>query len=494
MLSPLIRRPRKNASNDAYSKQRGVTLALVAVSLVALIAMAALSIDVGTLYEAKAEAQRAADAAALTAARLISISGVTGDPNNTSSWQAVCGTGGTATLAAQAVAQSQPNLVGGAAPTAKVTYGPGAGVGDCSGLAGATSNFTVNPTVTVYVQQAKLPTFFARVFSLVGGASSNSGVSATAMAEVYNPSGSSSLASGMVPVQPRCVKPWIVPNRDPIHPTNTCTSATCYNFVQLLPPPANGTIPPASQGISLGGVGTGVIGEIFNLVPDCSYAGGACNSGLPFNATAQPNVVTTPPSATPNLQYLPSYVQNPSPAAPSCGAGNGDYQQSIAGCDNTTPYQCGVQSAVATAPTQVNLNENPYGAAGDTFTAAQCLIHEAGAGAGNGQDVLVTDPFPFQIQAGSANPLTGVPGGSTISSSDSIVSLPIYDSGVPLPAGQQPAVTIIGFLQVFINWVNADGSLNVTVLNVAGCGNLSTSASPYVTGTSPVPIRLITPP
>jgi hypothetical protein len=108
--------------------------------------------------------------------------------------------------------------------------------------------------------------------------------------------------------------------------------------------------------------------------------------------------------------------------------------------------------------------------------------------------VLVTDPFPFQIQAGSANPLTGVPGGSTISSSDSIVSLPIYDSGVPLPAGQQPAVTIIGFLQVFINWVNADGSLNVTVLNVAGCGNLSTSASPYVTGTSPVPIRLITPP
>src|ERR1700691_3783512 len=233
MLSPLIRRPRKNASNDAYSKQRGVTLALVAVSLVALIAMAALSIDVGTLYEAKAEAQRAADAAALTAARLISISGVTGDPNNTSSWQAVCGTGGTATLAAQAVAQSQPNFVGGAAPTAKVTYGPGAGVGDCSGLAGATSNFTVNPTVTVYVQQAKLPAFFARVFSLVGGASSNSGVSATAMAEVYNPSGSSSLASGMVPVQPRCVKPWIVPNRDPIHPTNTCTSATCYNFVQL---------------------------------------------------------------------------------------------------------------------------------------------------------------------------------------------------------------------------------------------------------------------
>jgi hypothetical protein len=45
MLSPLIRRPRKNESKDANSKQRGVTLALVAASLVALIAMAALSID-----------------------------------------------------------------------------------------------------------------------------------------------------------------------------------------------------------------------------------------------------------------------------------------------------------------------------------------------------------------------------------------------------------------------------------------------------------------
>ena len=37
---------------------------------------------IGTLYQAKAEAQRAADAAALTAARMISISGMTGDPTN----------------------------------------------------------------------------------------------------------------------------------------------------------------------------------------------------------------------------------------------------------------------------------------------------------------------------------------------------------------------------------------------------------------------------
>ena len=69
-------------------RERGVTMVLVAVAMVAIIAMAALSIDVISLYLVKEEAQRAADAAALAAARVISISGITGDPNNSSaSWQ-----------------------------------------------------------------------------------------------------------------------------------------------------------------------------------------------------------------------------------------------------------------------------------------------------------------------------------------------------------------------------------------------------------------------
>jgi uncharacterized membrane protein len=116
MLSPLIRRARTNQNtnqNDAHSKERGVTIALVAISMVVIIGMAALSIDVGTLYQAKSEAQRSADAAALTAARVISISGITGDPSNSSGqWQAICGTTGTATIAATTVAQSPGNVVG----------------------------------------------------------------------------------------------------------------------------------------------------------------------------------------------------------------------------------------------------------------------------------------------------------------------------------------------------------------------------------------------
>jgi len=50
----------------------------------------------------------------------------------------------------------------------------------------------------------------------------------------------------------------------------------------------------------------------------------------------------------------------------------------------------------------------------------------------------------------------------------------------------------VGFLQVFINRIDTYGNLNVTVMNVAGCGDAATNQP--VAGTSPVPIRLITPP
>jgi len=74
------------------------------------------------------------------------------------------------------------------------------------------------------------------------------------------------------------------------------------------------------------------------------------------------------------------------------------------------------------------------------------------------------------------------------------MSLPIYDSSITiLDNGGTTNVTIVGFLQVFINDVHADGSLDVYVLNVAGCGD-NASTTRAVTGTSPVPVRLVTPP
>ena len=88
-------------------------MALVAGSFVAIIAMAALSIDVGALYQAKAEAQRSADAAALAGARIISISGITGDPANGAtdgSWGDICG-GATSPASLAASNAAQQNLI-----------------------------------------------------------------------------------------------------------------------------------------------------------------------------------------------------------------------------------------------------------------------------------------------------------------------------------------------------------------------------------------------
>lgn len=502
MLSPLIRRPKRIGAHprdfDSRKNERGVTIALVALAIVGIISMAALSIDIGTLYQSKAEAQRAADAAALTAARVISLSGVTGDPDNSSgSWLPTCGgPSSAATLAATAIAEARANFVGGIpVSTVAVNYGPAAGASsDCATLATPGSSFAVNPTVTVTVTSGKLPIFFAKVFSIFPGVNySNTTVSATAAAEAFNPSGSSALGTGLASVQPKCVKPWLIPNLNPISPPS---SAVCTNNCQKFIDNVTGAIQyPGIQ--TSGGSTTGVIGETFNLIADCAYSPGSCISGgAPYVYPPTANVV--PLAEQPNLSYLPGLVSYviPSPAAPSCSVGSSGaspyYQQAVAGCDQNTVYQCGVQYSSAPNPNQVDLSENPSGPTGDSATAAQCLIN---GGTGVGQDTLATTggmaQIPYQFTAGSAN-VYGV-SHSLISSSNSIVSLPIFDQTMgPLPANG--AVTIIGFLQVFINSVDAFGSVNVTVLNVAGCGDQATSSTQVVSGTSPVPVRLITPP
>ena len=242
-------------------------MVLVAIAMVAIIGMAALSIDVITLYLAREEAQRSADSAALAAAKIISISGLTGDPaNGNGNWGKVCGpddgTNGVATRVAKAVA-GQDTVGGQAATTVNVSYAAGTGgtVGtgnaDCSTLAGTA--FGVNPMVTVQLTRASLPSFFSRIW----GNTSNS-VSATATAEAFNPSNSANVGNqitgAITPVRPRCVKPWVVPNMDPRHPDNCTNSATCQPFVDL---PTGAVHHP---GMTLGGFGTnGTVGETFWL-------------------------------------------------------------------------------------------------------------------------------------------------------------------------------------------------------------------------------------
>jgi Flp pilus assembly protein TadG len=454
-------------------------MAFVALTMAVLISMAALSIDLATLYQAKAEAQRAADAAALTAARVISISGITGDPNNSGgSWQPACG-GPTSYATVAATKMAQQNLIGGtAASTVQVNYvngkSGGAGNADCFPFVGL--DFSVNPIVTVIVQRTNLPVFFAHIFSLFGSTFASPSVSATATAEAYNPEG----AIPEVPVNPRCVKPWFVPNLDP----------------------GNGSIPfvsPTTGQIQNPGTlasGKGVIGETFNLVAGCN-AGIAGSCVLP----------AAPVATASTLQYVPGEAPGTSVAIAANSAitgcsqvQNATYWNAVAGCDQSTIYACGSSLA-----NNVDLADNPGLPGNDSVNAVQCLINESASTVGNGQDYLAPGPatgpytYPFQILVGDNSALVsaGVLSKSQITSSPSIVSLPIYDSGaVTFKPGGVTQVTVIGFLQVFVN--NADnsgatnGNINVTVMNVAGCGNLATN--PPVFGTSPVPIRLITPP
>src|ERR1700756_181961 len=57
--------------------EQGITILLVAVAIVGILAMAALAIDIASLYVAHGEAQRAADAGALAGAQVLVAAGVT---------------------------------------------------------------------------------------------------------------------------------------------------------------------------------------------------------------------------------------------------------------------------------------------------------------------------------------------------------------------------------------------------------------------------------
>jgi Flp pilus assembly protein TadG len=468
--------------------ERGVTMVLVALAMVAIIAMAAMSIDLVTLYLAREEAQRAADAGALAAARIISVSGITGTASpstDTAHWRAICGAaGGWATQAAQAVAAQ--NSVGAQPAVVTVKYSDGTNtLNDCSNLS---DTFAVNPMVTVQVLPVHIPSFFSRIWGRTGN-----DISASATAEAFNPSQSNThgiVPSGSVtPVQPRCVKPWIVPNLDPNN--GSCSGTGCSAFVT----PANGQI--VNPGISPGGTGTGgVIGEQFNLYAECNSTSAPCTVPLPPNNYPVANTGGVP--ATPNLQYLPGAIAGFSQAVPGCSSGGSNYEMAVAGCDQNTVYQCGQQVPSGGSPNMVDLSENPSGLTGDTAMGLACSLTNNNSIPLTGQDQLRTtglNPYPFVALAGDANPL-GI-SGSPITASNSIVSLPIYDqngnSGTINNTGTTN-VTIVGFLQVFVNYVNTDAkaSVHVTVLNVAGCGSNGTT-NPPVFGSSPVPVRLITP-
>jgi len=260
-------------------KERGQTIVLVALTIVTMLAMAALAIDVVTLYVARTEMQRAADGAALAAARAFVDSGVTTDPTNTTRQTL-------ATDMATALINTtiQQNKVGGVQPVLVGTPTP---------------DFTRdgNPQITVTLQRTDLPMFFARIWG-----SRAMTVTASATAEAYNSSSSQSSTGSYVPITPKCVKPLLIANKDPTGGSGPIVNVT-----------------------------TGQ-----NVVPNLVGGGpftftDACPAGAPaqvcFNAL---------PTAR---HYVPASVVNPDTLCPSC-QGASAFQNSIECCDRRT-YTCG---------------------------------------------------------------------------------------------------------------------------------------------------------
>jgi hypothetical protein len=406
----------------AKSKERGQTLVLVALTLVTLLAMAALAIDVVTLYVAKSEAQRAADAAALAGAKAFVDSGVTTDPTN-SSLQTLAQSMATAIINAM-IGQ---NKVSGTPPQ----------------LASPPSfNFTQdgNPRITVTLQRTDLPIFFARIW---GGTLAN--VSATATAEAYNASNSQILTGNLVPIAPKCVKPFLIPNRDP-------------------------------DGLPFVDTTTG-------KVMRSNFVGEVITGGLKLGCNSSPNnacvLTANPPDPG---TYVPALVTaNAANLCPSCSGGASNYEQSI-GCCDATPYSCGGPTSIAT----VDFGINPGPPSGYTHNGVQCLIHKPV------QDTLVTSfpTGPMQITAGS-----GPQYGNLVTTSSSIVTIPIFDDSVPIDttpgSPTRGQVNVVGFLQAFISDANGSGTIDATILNVVGCGNSPSGTAISGGGVTPIPVRLI---
>jgi hypothetical protein len=170
-------------ANGARRGERGSTLFIVASALTVLLGIGALAIDIASLYVARNESQRAADAGALAGAKVFVESGcvTTGDCTAEE---------GTATDRATQVALQ--NLVAGQAVTVSgVTF----------------TERSQNPQITVQIQSPRLPVFFAGAVGITSGRT----VGATATAEAYNPSGQSSGQRFCT----ACVRPWLIPNCDP---------------------------------------------------------------------------------------------------------------------------------------------------------------------------------------------------------------------------------------------------------------------------------------
>jgi hypothetical protein len=436
--------------------EQGIVILLVAVVMLFVVgAMAALSIDVVTLYTARSEAQLAADGAALAGARALANSGATSDTSGNTLASVEAPPGLASTLALQVAKRNQ--VAGSPLTAAQVTVTFGG------------SN--TNPTVTVRIQKNDLPTFFARIWG-----TRTLTVKASATAEAYNPTPNP--AGGPppnppLPVAPMCVKPWLLPN---MSPNPGAADARIFD-------PYTGAILDTNL---LGWkTNSGAGGNKLRTV--CATPGGSPDCNGP----------ATPPTP---WRYYPGTTDPvagdfPPPSASSvvCTGCTGfnNYQLSIAGCVQR-PISC--NSTVS-----VDLTDDPNRNT-DTVAPVNGMTHARTGGADSVDNSL--SPPPFQFQAGADNPVVlsgALAEGTSIMVSDSLVTVPVINadgtSGLP---PSYPSVQIIGFVQLFLNPYGAaspvNGHIRTQVINLVGCGTgMALTPTILGNGASPVAVRLISP-
>ncbi len=436
----------------ANKDERGVTILIVGVTLLALVAMAALAIDVASLYTARSEAQRAADAAALAGAKMFVSSSFTSRP---AGWTlaALCESNvatSTGAVNQQAALAAASNLIAGKPAEIQNIQ--------CN-FDDADSN--TNPRVTVTVKRVGTPLFFGRIFNVPGGL-----VTATATAEAYNMSGHDT------PIELTGVKPWLIPNCDP-HTSSPgpCSGGYFFN-------PADGSLKNNT-----------VIGSQLLLHRVLNQSQGLVG-GTGTVSDPQMNF------------YGLDFPASPSPVCPSTGAvscgppvgsGGNVYVDNIA-CASRLQMSCGTPigaGQIITADT-----DTAAIATSPTSTGGRCLIHADGDLALDGQDSFSTGSVPVTITGGTHNPNSSLQGVTNISRSDSVVTLPV-DEGAQLCTSSSCLVRtkIIGFLQVGVLQTTGGPDVPVVILNAVGCSQNAVDAyppdNPIVGEGSPIPVRLV---
>lgn len=448
----------RECKREERPNERGVSIVLISVGMVFVLGMAGLGVDLASLYVGRTQAQRAADAGALAGAQELVTAGCTsaGGTDISANCQSLAKD--------RAVAVANANLIAGVSPAitnADVTF-PSTSINDPQIKVVAGRNTS---------HSNAMPTFFVKIFGI-----NSANVSASAKAEAYNPSSNGPLVGAT------CVKPWLLPNCDSNFSVTGTSSAS-----------GNPKCPDSSH---LGKYFDYFINPTTGAIqhPGLASSGGVQGEQIIIKP-GDPNGGTT---AAPG-KFWPVFLPAGSVASqcPSCangsgggGSGSGSLYRFNIECCNQNQIVCGIQTIQPITGNMV----------GPTQQGVDCLIHQSGSkNSPSGMDTM--DPTTLQISAGSGNPY-GLSG--AIATSDSVVTIPVYDGTTLCPGSSCPSTTtvnVIGFIQLFVEYEDGSNQGNVLtyVMNVSS-GSCSTGGSGggggggttvVAAGGSPIPVRLI---